>query len=61
MDDINFAIKKKYAKDAAMQERAADLNKELSILDDPLIRAIRENKVNFGEISALLIKFLLFY
>ena len=45
MDDVNAVIKKKYAKEAAMHERARDLNKELSILDDPLIKAIRENKV----------------
>jgi len=45
MDDVNSVIKKKYAKEAAMQKHAMDLHKELSILDDPLIKKIRENEV----------------
>ena len=40
------AIKKKYAKEAARQEEL--LENQSSILDDPMIKAIRENKVKIS-------------
>ena len=53
MDDVTKVIKAKYAKEAAMQEEAM-INQQ-SILDDPMIKSIRENKVH----SAALLMFAL--
>ena len=42
MDDVNALIKEKYAKDAAYQEEMDQARKASSVLEDPLIKKIRE-------------------
>ena len=42
MDDVNALIKEKYAKDAAYQEEMDQSRKASSVLEDPLIKKIRE-------------------
>ena len=42
MDDVNALIKEKYAKDAAWQEEYEQARKKSSVLEDPMIKKIRE-------------------
>ena len=42
MDDVNALIKEKYAKDAAWQEEIEQARKKSSVLEDPMIKKIRE-------------------